>query len=187
MLGTLQLEQICRELNENVFSLCIDESTDVSNTKILSLVVRVCINFEVKDLFFGLIKVQSADASSIYNAIVGYFITHNVNYKNNMIGFAADGANNMTGKHHSVASLFKKDCSNLFVIKCICHSIALCSSYACLKLPSVVETTVRDIYNYIGNSPKRTDHLKDILILLDYKPKICYTRLKLGGYPWKPL
>ncbi|XP_061389174.1 uncharacterized protein LOC133324344, partial [Musca vetustissima] len=60
---------------------------------------------------------------------------------------------------------------HLIVIKCICHSLALCSSYACLQLPSAVETLARNIFNYISNSPKRSNLYKEIQKLLDIRPK----------------
>lgn len=82
-----------------------------------------------------------------------------------MVGFATDGAAVMTAK------LLKDDNSNLLIIKCTCHSLALCSSYACLKLPSTVETLTRNIFNYLSNSPKRCRQFNDIQTLLELKPR----------------
>lgn len=171
VVGLKQFQNINELLKQNYFSLCIDESTDITNTKSLCLVVRLCVNFEIKDLFYGLLTVDQSDANSLYALIVNYFKQNNINYKANMIGFAADGASVMTGKNKSVAQLLKKDNNNLFIIKCVCHSLALCSSYACLKLPSSVETLARNIYNYLSNSPKRCNQFENILTLLEIKPK----------------
>lgn len=77
----------------------------------------------------------------------------------------------MQGCEQSVAILLKKDCPNLFVITCICHSFALCASYACGKLPASVESLAKEVYNYISNSPKRSGTFADIVILLEDKPK----------------
>lgn len=49
---------------------------------------------------------------------------------------------------------------NIFVLKCICHSFALCASNACCKLPHFIETVTRDIHNYFANSPKRISEFK---------------------------
>lgn len=113
---------------------------DISSKKLLSMVVRTSDGFNTNDYFFGSVEVTAANA---------------------------DGANNMTGKNHSVAALLKKDCPYLVVLKCICHSFALCASYACEFLPSSVESTARDVYNY---SPKRIGEFQDILCLLGDKP-----------------
>ena len=143
----------------------------MSTTTLLSIVVRVSLNFKTNDFFFGLIKVVSADATTLHSTIVKAFTDADVNYKENLIGFAADGANAMTGKHHSVASLLNLDCPHLVILKCVCHSFALCSSYACLKLPSSIETMVREIYHYVQNSPKRIAQFEDVMILLEDKPR----------------
>lgn len=169
LIGSSQFAVVVDLLRNNVFSLCEDESTDLSNQKSLCLVVRICINFEINDLFFGLLNVEKCDALSLYYLIVNHFNNNNINYKQNMIGFAADGAAVMTGKTHSVAQLLKKDIPDLFIIKCVCHSLALCSSYACLKLPSAVETLARDVYNYLSNSPKRLGQFKEIQKILEIK------------------
>jgi hypothetical protein len=47
---------------------------------------------------------SAADSASLYNKIVTLLRSHNISYKNNLIGFVADGANVMLGQHHSVAS-----------------------------------------------------------------------------------
>ena len=171
VLGAQQFDDLVDIMQHNKFSICIDESTDLSTTKILSIVARVCIDFEAQDFLFALVKVTAADANTIYAAIVQKLNNSTINYKLNLIGFAADGAANMTGKNHSVATLLKIDCPNMIVLKCICHSFALCASYACLMLPSRIETFVRDIYNYVSNSPKRISEFEQIMILLDDKPK----------------
>ncbi|XP_046802985.1 uncharacterized protein LOC124418983 [Lucilia cuprina] len=171
IVGAKQFQDVTNLLKTNSFSLCVDESTDLTNVKSLCLVVRLCINFEIRDFFYGLLTVEHADANSLYQLIVNHFNKNGVNYKKNMIGFAADGAAVMTGRNKSVAQLLKNENNDLFIIKCVCHSLALCSSYACLKLPSSVETLARSIYNYISNSPKRNNQFQNILSLLDIKPK----------------
>lgn len=171
VIGESQLQHICELMSSNAFSLCIDESTDITNKKLMCLVSRVCVNFTVYDFFFGLVEVDKCDAVSLFTAVKNYLLDNKVNYKKYMVGFAADGAPNMTGKYNSVASHFKKEIPNLFIMKCLCHSLALCSSYACMKLPSSVETLARNIYNYISNSSKRNNQFLKIQSLLELKPK----------------
>lgn len=138
--GSQQIENVSALLNSNKFSICVDESTDVSSVKLLSIVAKVRHNDIIRDVFVALVKVSKADAVSIYESIVKVFADNNINYKENLIGFAADGANVMTGNRHSVAKLLQKDCPLLITFKCICHSFALCASYACEKLPQQIET-----------------------------------------------
>lgn len=100
-------------------------------------------------------------AADIYKEIVDFFNEKQIPYLENLIGFASDGANVMAGVNDSVMSRLKNDIPHIFLMKWICHSFALCASNACLKLPKAVEDCVRDIYNYIGNSPKRVEVLKE--------------------------
>ena len=114
---------------------------------------------------------EICDAQSLYSKIVGAFLIKNIDYKKNLIGFAADGANVTTGANHSVATLLKNDCPNLVILKCSCHSFPLCANHACSYLPKFVESRTRDIYNFIQNSPKRIALFSELQILLNYKPK----------------
>lgn len=164
-----QLSNLIILLNSNKFSLIADESTDKSNKKLLSLVVRVANDNDlyINDYLLCLLEVSLADAETLYLTIVKYFTDNGINYKENLIGFAADGANVMTGKNNSLATKLKADVPNLVILKCVCHSMALCSSYACKKLPKEIEQLVRDIYNFIGNSPKRANDFDEIQKLFD--------------------
>lgn len=155
--GKESFQILCNKLKTRKFALIVDESTDRSCAKHLSLVVRyIDDDFSVRDDFFYLVKVSVADAQTLYEHIVNCFVSNSIPYKENMIGFASDGANVMMGEHNSVQSRLKTDIPFLFVVKCICHSFHLCASYACEKLPRYVEDLTRDVYNYFNSSPKRT-------------------------------
>lgn len=104
---------------------------------------------------------KDAKAEDIFGKIKSYFEEKNIPYRKNVIGFASDGANVMTGKHNSVMSRLKEEVDNIFLMRCICHSFHLCASAACEKLPRGVEDVVRDVYNYFSNSPKRIEVLKE--------------------------
>jgi hypothetical protein len=119
--------------------------------------------------FITLIEVNSATSQALYDHVINFFDENNISYKKNMIGYASDGANNMMGSHNSLATKLKKDITNLFVFKCICHSFHLCASYACMKLPKYVEDVARDIYNYISNNPKRLCEYKEFQQFLNLK------------------
>jgi len=120
-------------MKNNLFSVIIDESTDHSNTKNLVIMTRMMINetYEVRYEFAGRVQVSDRTAQDLYDNIIMFFNKNNINYKKNLVGFASDDANVMFGNHHSVKSLLDRDVPNIFVVKCLCHSLALCASYAC--------------------------------------------------------
>lgn len=47
---------------------------------------------------------------------------------NNIIGFDSDGCNAMIKERNTVMSWFKKACPGIFISKCICYSLHLCTS-----------------------------------------------------------
>lgn len=99
LIGSRQFTVVCELLKNNPFSLCVDESTDVANIKSMCMVVRVFIDFEIKDLCFGLLTVSKCDTESLYSLIVNHFQDNGIDFKKNLIGFAADGAPVMTGRN----------------------------------------------------------------------------------------
>lgn len=169
VIGAESFTELCEDLRNVKFSLVIDESTDLSTTKHLCMVARHVKNNQVRDSFLALIPLSSADATTLCESIVKFFMDNNIPYKDNLIGFASDGANVMMGQRHSVMVLLKSEIPNLFIMKCICHSFHLCASYAGEKIPRFVEDLVRDIYNYFGSSPKRTKEYEEFQIFCQLK------------------
>lgn len=169
VLGEHGFDTLRQHLRNVKFSLIVDESTDRKCEKDMCMMVRSYRDDNIKDDFFGLIKLSSADALTLYNHIVEYFTSNDIPYKQNLIGFASDGANVLMGHQHSVMSLLKKDIPALYVMKCICHSFHLCASYACQKLPRFVEDLTRDVYNYFSSSPKRTSQFLEFQEFCDVK------------------
>ncbi|XP_072381987.1 uncharacterized protein [Diabrotica undecimpunctata] len=161
IMGKYSFEILCEDLRRKKFSLIIDESTDLSTTKHLCLVVRYEKNYVIQDSFLSLIPLASADANTLFQAVLSFFAEHNIPYKDNLIGFASDGANVMMGSKHSFMTLLKNEIPEIFIMKCICHSYHLCASYACEKLPRFVEDLVRDIHNYFSSSPKRISQYRE--------------------------
>lgn len=185
VIGKYNFEQTINFIKNNKFSLIVDESTDVSSTKHLALVVRFFDGQKIViDQFLTLLPVSDATANNLYKVITDFLNAHEIPWKTNLIGFAADGASNMFAENRSVAALLQKDIKNLFLMKCSCHSFAKCSSYACEKLPRYVEDLARDIYNYLSHSYKRQTEFKEFQIFLDLKP---HKILRLSQTRWLSL
>nr|CAH7768616.1 unnamed protein product [Callosobruchus chinensis] len=90
-------ETLVELLKNNKFSLLVDESTDHSAIKSLATVVRLNVNFKISD-FLALLPISDGTAANLYNVISTFLSTHNIDFKNNLIGFAADGAHAMMVK-----------------------------------------------------------------------------------------
>lgn len=171
VMGVSERQRIVELMKNNKFSLIADESTDRSCVKNLSLVVRInCENEYVKDYFLALIPVQEATGAALFDHIINFLNNYSIPYKDNCIGFASDGANNMMGAQNSVVSRLKEAIPNIFIMKCICHSFHLCASYACEMLPQEIEKFTKDVYNYFANSPKRSGELKQFQEFANVSP-----------------
>lgn len=108
--------------------------------------------FDLVDLFKG--DVEAATANVIFDTVINSFKTCNISL-DNVIGFGSDGCNTMMGENISVMTRFKSECPGIFICKCICHSLHLCSSAACKELPTRVEDLPRDIHTFFKSSAKR--------------------------------
>lgn len=102
-----------------------------------------------------MLPLSDATSQNMYEVITNFFNQHKIPYKDNLIGFASDGANAMMGINSSLQKKLRGDVPNLFILKCVCHSLALCADYACKKLSDTVENMVRSIYTYFQQSFKR--------------------------------
>ena len=65
------------------------------------------------------------------------------------------------GRKNGVQHLLQQKVSAIYVQGCVCHSMHLCASKACLKLPNELEDLARGIYSYLSNSPKRLTEYKE--------------------------
>lgn len=139
----------------------IDESTDVSTSKAMCLVVRyfddskqevVSNIFDLVDIFQN--DVETATAAAIYETLLKCFTSVGVPISN-IIGFGSDGCNAMMGKHNSVMSRFVSQNPGIYIAKCICHSLHLCASEAAKELPRRCEDLARETFAYFSHSAKR--------------------------------
>lgn len=73
----------------------------------------------------------------------------------NIIGFDSDNCSTMMGVNNGFQVHLKKDVPSVFILGCVCHSFALCASYACIQLPSYLESFLRNICCYFSRSSKR--------------------------------
>lgn len=121
-----------------------DESTDVTSNKFTCIVIRYFnfkTNKQVTSSFFDLVDlfengVEKATAEVIFDSI--YVAIIKCNIRSSVIGFGSDNCNTMMGKKNSVKSRFEESCPNIYVSKCVCHSMAICASQASKDLPHYV-------------------------------------------------
>ena len=137
-------KKLVEKLN-SFFSIIIDETTDVSTCKQLTIIARVY-NDETQTVQCNLYDLAHSDAETLFEAICNAFEKESIPLYN-IIGFVAGTTNVMFGQHNSIASRLQVTIPRIYLMKCICHSPHLCASHACEKLPRTVEDLLHDLYN----------------------------------------
>lgn len=175
-------ELIARVCRENVFSLLIDESTDVSVSQILAVMVRYYDQNrgKVTDSLLDIVEVEDASGEGLYTAVKELFSSKDIPISN-IIGFSSDNCSAMLGRNSGFQAFLKRDVPSVFVLGCTCHSFALCASHASSHLPSFLEQFLRDVCCYFARSSKRQHQFKLIQDIVD-SPK--HKMLKLSQTRW---
>jgi hypothetical protein len=177
-------KEMISQLQSCKCSLIIDETTDISVTKCLAIVVRYVENYQrVQDKLLTLVEPLNCTAEGITTSVLSALRDFNIPVEN-IIGYPSDNCSVMMGDIGGVKAKLQTINPNIFVMGCICHSMHLCASYAAKKLPSNVEQFVRDIYNYISRSSNRMKSYKEFQVFVDLKP---HKLLKLGQTRWLSL
>ena len=163
VLGPAMLEQLLQELADIPYSLIIDESTDIGNEKQLCIMVKYysAAKQQILTSFLGLLSIESGTAEAIFQAIIEFLRAKELDIKQ-CIGLATDGCNTMCGRNNSVITKFRELCPNIIHIRCICHSIQLCSSHALKVMPRNVEFMVSETYNWFSHSTSRQRKYRQI-------------------------
>ncbi|XP_072140169.1 zinc finger protein 862-like [Dermacentor andersoni] len=154
-------ENVDKQLNGSSYSLMVDESTDVSTTKQLCMVVRFLSLEEnrIATTLLDLVELSDGTAETLHDTVLKTLDKHGLSIKN-CLGLCTDGANAMCGKHNSLFSRLSEDNKDLILIKCSCHSLDLVASKSMEAIPSAVEHLVRETYNYFAHSSCRQDAYK---------------------------
>ena len=160
-----EIAKICQE---NKFSILIDESTDISVSQILAVVVRFFDSKKVKvtDALLDIVEVENGSAKGLYKAVKDLLVEKKIPLSN-IIGFGSDNCSTMLGNKGGFQALLKNDVPSVFILGCTCHSFALCASHACAQLPSYY-VAIR-LYNiYLNTKTEKRNSKKGDLSLEDY-------------------
>lgn len=177
VLGDSEKSALSADLKSQIFSVLIDESTDISSVKTMCVVVRyydpktgrvVSRFWDLIDLFGEDNVDHTTSAKRLFQVLIKSFEDNCVPLKN-IVGFGSDGCSTMMGCNNSVSTRFRQLCPGIVIIKCICHSLHLCSSEACKELPSECESLARSIYNHFKTSSKRQSQFKAFQEFCDTK------------------
>ncbi|XP_066970147.1 zinc finger MYM-type protein 1-like [Macrobrachium rosenbergii] len=93
---------ILEEIHQSkVFSILMDETTDVSHTEQVSFVVRYVHDFKIKERFIQVFNVQSTTGEALEKEVISMLKANNLNI-DDMRGQGYDGAANMSGIYNGL-------------------------------------------------------------------------------------
>jgi hypothetical protein len=154
---------ILDDLGDNLFSILIDESRDVSVKE--QMVVALCYvnkTGQVIERFLGVVHVSNTSALTLKSALEELFAKHGLSLSR-IRGQGYDGASNMRGEYNGLKSLILKENCSAFFIHCFAHQLQL----ALVKLAknhseiALFFNLVANLSNVVGASCKRRDVLRE--------------------------
>lgn len=184
VLGKRETERLVNNLLNTKFSILVDESTTITNDKMLCVLVKY-FSIQNKKIVTELLELISLDATDYSAAKLYSAFEHCLKSKqipiSNIVGMACDNASVMVGNRDSFMTRLKKEVPALIVLRCICHSSALIASKACSKLPDSCENVLHAVATYFSGSAKRSAVLCDFQAFFGVESRKI---LKLSGTRW---
>ena len=99
----------------------------------------------------------------------------------NIVGLGSDNCSTMMGERSGFKKLLKHDIASVFIMGCICHSMALCASHAVNVLLSYLETFLKDASSYFSRSSKRK---RDFMAIQQVVRVVPQKMVKLSQTRW---
>lgn len=173
-----ETEKIVDILQTRKFSILIDESTDISDIKIMCVLVQfLSKENEIKTQLLDLIALKATDCSAknLFQSFKELLNNKKIPI-NNIIGMASDNASVMMHYHYigcknSFFSRLQSEVPNVIMLNCICHSSAIIASKAYEKLPETCENLIRNMATYISGSAKRCAILTEFQEFFDVEKR----------------
>uniref|UniRef100_A0A8C4RRK3 DUF4371 domain-containing protein n=1 Tax=Erpetoichthys calabaricus TaxID=27687 RepID=A0A8C4RRK3_ERPCA len=153
--------------NSEYFSIMADETKDVSKQEQISFVLSSYYNGTIKESFLHFESAERLDAVGLTEKIVHLLEHHGLDYKNNLIGQAYDGAAVMSGKHPGVQARIKEKAKYALYIHCSAHCLNLVLVHVIKAVPEAEEffALLQSLYVFTSDSyvhPKCTRELQQL-------------------------
>lgn len=169
------------------YSICIDESTDVSVTQSIIVYVKYINAGQLFTKFLKLKELTHATAAGIFEATMSVLREYNLDVEK-MSAIGTDGAAVMLGERNGVAVKFKECNKSIISIHCVAHRLALASGQAADSISYLIkfQEILNKVYKYFQHSAKRTHALKEMQRVLDRAEKK-FVQVIQDGLPFMDL
>jgi len=151
-------ERLVETLQNNKFSIFIDETSDITNDKWMTFLVRYVDpqTSDVRTELFELIHLDASDCSAekLFTTFKNVMYKKQIPFQN-ILALSCDNAFVMIRKFESFQKKLETYCKNLITIPYPCHASALVANSACTAIPGTCEELIRKVASFISSSPKR--------------------------------
>ena len=135
-------KQLTQELSScKYFSICIDESTDITSAARLAIFSRFCKGDETCEEMVALLTLpERTTEAAMCKAAINEFSSRQIEISK-VVSVTTDGALSMTGEKAGFVSLFTTEVGHsVIVFHCIMHEEALCTKAGLKELQKVMQT-----------------------------------------------
>lgn len=152
----------------NYHCLIIDESTDISITKLLVIYIKYCYEGVFKTVFVAIRKLTECDANSIVNIIKNLYVEFNLDLRK-MVMITSDGAAVMLGTKNGVAAILRREVKHLTVQHCVAHreDLGIDDAWSKNSLMKDINTLVKTIYANFHRSSQKIHKFEEFASVLN--------------------
>jgi len=124
-LATFTRREIGKEMKEaNIYSILVDETTDVSHCEQVSFVVRYVFEMDVKERFLQVCNVSRTTGEEMEKTVLDLLQSNDLEIEN-MRGQGYDGAANMSGQYKGLQSRILQHNAMALYVHCHAHCLNL--------------------------------------------------------------
>ncbi|KAL4559834.1 hypothetical protein LXL04_031980 [Taraxacum kok-saghyz] len=119
------LLSIREDIGEDVFSILVDESSDVSKKEQMAIVLRYVDRLGyIKERFVAIVHVKDTSSMTLKNAILEVLTSLKLSFSR-IRGQGYDGASNMRGAFKGLKALILQENDTAFYVHCFAHQLQL--------------------------------------------------------------
>eukprot|EP00794_Sanderia_malayensis_P004204 gene4204-biopygen3455 len=119
----------------------------------------------VKTAYVGMVEVVGATGESLFQAMKAALDEFGLDLAH-CFGFASGGASTVMEERNSVWLRIHSGSPNCTKMKCICHSLALCTQHTFEKMPTNLGFLPKDVPRWFSKSIVRRESLKELLSVM---------------------
>jgi len=147
-----------------LFAISLDETSDVSRLEQVSICFRISLNdLSTKEFFMGFYETGKTNSETLCNIVKDVFARYDLKMSN-LRGQCYDGASNVSGRITGLQARIKELEPRAVNVHCNAHILNLVVQDAveCVQSARNFIGTVKDLINFIRDSPKRMAQFKNL-------------------------